>query len=110
MNSSGWSRRLLKNRIEQFADAAESGKVWIDDDGMHLDKEPPSPEELRVAALRRALFAERGPGQITDMILHIDSKVRFSWLLLGREPHNRNELLLAHAGVRGPSDQKWPID
>ncbi len=90
---------LLKKRIEEFADAAESGKVSIDNDGMHLEKQPPSPEELRVAELRRALFAERGPGQIADMMLHIDSKVRFSWQLLGREPHNRNELLLAYAGV-----------
>jgi hypothetical protein len=29
------------------------------------------------------------------MMLHLDSKVRFSWQLLGREPNSRQELLLA---------------
>jgi TnpA family transposase len=33
------------------------------------------------------------------MMLEIDSKLRFSWLLLGREPYNRNELLLVYAAV-----------
>jgi hypothetical protein len=33
------------------------------------------------------------------MILQIDSKLRFSWLLLGREPYNCSELLLVYAAV-----------
>lgn len=66
---------------------------------MHLEQQPVSPDELRVAELRRTLYAGRGTGQIAEMMLEIDSKVRFSWLLLGREPYNRSGLLLTYAGV-----------
>jgi len=89
----------LQQRMTQFAEAAASGKILIDSDGMHLEQQPASPEELRVAELRRTLSAGRATGQIAEMMLEIDSKVRFSWLLLGREPYNRAELLLAYAGV-----------
>jgi hypothetical protein len=33
------------------------------------------------------------------MILNTDSRLRFSWLLLGRELYTRSELLLVHAAV-----------
>ncbi len=89
----------LRKRIEQFTEAVTSNKIRVDDEGMHLDRQPASPEELRVAELRRTLYAGRGAGQIAEMLLQVDSKVRFSWLLLGREPHNSNELLLTYAGV-----------
>src|SRR5437773_5316777 len=32
-------------------------------------------------------------------LLEIDSSVRFSWILLGREPRSRSELLLVYAAV-----------
>src|SRR5438034_846158 len=32
-------------------------------------------------------------------LLEIDSQVRFSWILLGREPRSRSELLLVYAAV-----------
>lgn len=92
-------REQLQQRIEQLAKAASAGDIRIDDEGIHLEKSPVSPEDLRVAELRRVLYARRGVGQIAEMMLHIDSKVRFSWLLLGREPHHRAELLLVYAGV-----------
>ena len=89
----------LRRRTEQFAEAVSEARIRIDVDGMHLDKQPASPEESRVLALRRALYADRAPGQIAEMMLQIDSKVRFSWLLLGREPYSRAELLLTYAGI-----------
>jgi TnpA family transposase len=92
-------KEKFEERVEQFADAVGSGKILVDADGMHLEQQPASPEELRVAELRRALYADREPGQIADMMLDLDSHVRFSWLLLGREPYNRSELLLTYAGV-----------
>ncbi|MFX5957050.1 hypothetical protein ABTF01_21875, partial [Acinetobacter baumannii] len=50
-------------------------------------------------ALRRAIFDDRPVGQLPKIILDIDSEVRFSWLLLGREPRSRSELLLVYAAV-----------
>ena len=92
-------KEQLQQRIKQFADAVASGTICVDNEGMHLERQPSSPEDLRVADLRRALYADRGEGQIAEMMLQIDSTVRFSWLLLGREPYHRSELLLTYAGV-----------
>lgn len=92
-------KEQLQQRATQFAEAVSAGRILVDHEGMHLERQPASPEELRVAELRRALYADRGVGQIAEMMLEVDSKVRFSWLLLGREPHNRGELLLTYAGV-----------
>ena len=38
-------------------------------------------------------------GRLPEIVLEIDSAVRFSWILLGREPHNRRELLMVYAAV-----------
>ena len=92
-------KEQLALRTRQFSDSVAAGRVRLDLDGMHLDKVAASPEANQVLALRRALYAERAPGQIAEMMLQIDSKVRFSWLLLGREPHSRSELLLTYAGI-----------
>jgi hypothetical protein len=44
-------------------------------------------------------------GQLPGIILEIDSATRFSWLLLGREPLSRVELLMVFSAVLayGPS-------
>lgn len=90
---------MLNTRLQEFGEAARSGRVQVDADGMKLERQPPSPEELRVAELRRALFSDRPLGQLPEIVLEIDSAVRFSWILLGREPHNRRELLMVYAAV-----------
>ena len=92
-------KEQLQERLRQFADAVVAGELQVDEDGIHLERKPAGPEDLRVSGLRRALYASRSLGQISEMILQIDSKLRFSWLLLGREPYNRSELLLVYAAV-----------
>ena len=89
----------LSQRLQQLARAVETGEVRIDSDGIHIERMQANKEELRVAELRRALYAQRPPGQIPEMMLEIDSKTRFSWLLLGREPRSGAELLLTYAGI-----------
>lgn len=49
--------------------------------------------------MRGAIFSRRPVGQVPTIILEIDSSVRFSWILLGREPRSRSELLLVYAAV-----------
>lgn len=92
-------KEQLQQRLSEFAQAVAAGKVSIDAQGIHLERKAASPEELRVSELRRALYAGRPLGQIGEMILDIDSKLRFSWVLLGREPYSRHELLLVYAAV-----------
>ncbi|MBC7483574.1 MAG: hypothetical protein H7337_17135 [Rhizobacter sp.] len=52
-----------------------------------------------MSELRRALYASRSLAQISGKILQIDSKLRFSWLLLRREPYNRGEFSSIYAAV-----------
>ena len=90
---------LLETRLQEFGEAASSGQVQVEADGMILERQPASPEDMRVAELRRALLNDRPLGQLPEIVLEIDSAVRFSWILLGREPHNRRELLMVYAAV-----------
>lgn len=95
----GKIRSVLERRVADFAKDAAAGLVRVDDTGIHLTPQAPTPEAQRVADLRRALYAHRGTGQLAEMLLYVDSKVRFSWQLLGREPYNRKELLLVYASL-----------
>ncbi|SEL29000.1 hypothetical protein SAMN05216387_1085 [Nitrosovibrio tenuis] len=37
--------------------------------------------------------------QLPDLILSIAAEVRFSWIILGREPRSHQELLMAYADI-----------
>lgn len=89
----------LNKRLQDFAAAATSGQVLVDADGIHQERKAASPDDIRVIALRRALMDGRPPGQLPEIVLEIDSAVRFSWILLGREPNSRRELLMVYAAV-----------
>jgi hypothetical protein len=95
----GQYKELLRYRLDEFAKAVQDGRARVDDEGIHLHHQVASDEDQRVLDLRRALYAQHAEGQIAEMMLRIDSKVRFSWQLLGREPNSRDELLLAYASA-----------
>ncbi len=85
--------------LEQLRKACLLGDLRIDAAGVHTTPIVATQEEKYLDVLRRSLFAERPLGQLPDIILQIDSQVRFSWFLLGREPRSRSELLLVYAAV-----------
>lgn len=89
----------MEKRLQDFAAAASSGHIQVDSDGIHQERKATSPEEVQVIALRRALLDNRPLGQLPEIVLEIDSAVRFSWMLLGREPNSRRELLMVYAAV-----------
>ncbi len=89
----------LEKRLQDFAAAASSGQIQVDTEGIHQEQKAASPEEVRVIALRRALMEGRPLGQLPEIVLEVDSAVRFSWMLLGREPNSRRELLMVYAAV-----------
>ena len=37
--------------------------------------------------------------QLPEVILAVDAQVRFSWIMLGREPRSTDELLMVYAGI-----------
>ena len=49
--------------------------------------------------LRAALNHRLGEAQFPEIILAIDAQVRFSWIMLGREPRSSDELLMVYAGI-----------
>ena len=49
--------------------------------------------------LRAALDHRIGEAQLPELMLEVDAKVRFSWIMLGREPRSEKELLMVYAGI-----------
>ena len=49
--------------------------------------------------LRSQLDQRIGEVQLPEFILAVDAQVRFSWIMLGREPRTGQELLMAYAGI-----------
>jgi hypothetical protein len=45
-------------------------------------------EDPQVAKLRAALDRRIGEAQLPELILAVDAEVRFSWIMLGREPRS----------------------
>ena len=74
------------------------GELRIDS-AIHVDPLTVKRPEASVEALRRALFDRHPDGQLPEILLEIDSHTHFSWLLLGREPYSRSELLMVYAAV-----------
>ena len=52
--------------------------------------------------LRFRLDQRIGEVQLPEVILAVDAEVRFSWIMLGREPRSGEELLMAYAGILAP--------
>ncbi len=84
--------------LARLRDAAARGELKIDS-AIHLEPLKANRPETSVDALRRALFDRHPEGQLPEILLEIDSHTHFSWMLLGREPYSRSELLMVYAAV-----------
>ncbi len=56
-------------------------------------------DDPELVKLRAALDRRIGEAQLPEIILGVDAEVRFSWIMLGREPRSASELLMVYAGV-----------
>ena len=88
----------LNAGLRAVATAADVGKLRIDDD-LHLKALEAEDEDPQVIKLRAALQHRIGEAQLPELILDIDAQVRFSWIMLGREPRSADELLMVYAGI-----------
>ncbi len=84
--------------VEAVAEAARSGALRVDDE-LHLSALPAEDEDPEVTKLRAALDHRIGEVQLPEVILAVDAQVRFSWIMLGREPRSTDELLMVYAGI-----------
>ena len=84
--------------LDAVAEAARSGRLRVDDE-LHLSALPAEDEDPQVTKLRAALDHRIAEVQLPEVILAVDAQVRFSWIMLGREPRSTDELLMVYAGI-----------
>jgi len=84
--------------VQAVAAAARTGVLRVDDE-LHLSALPADDEDPEVIKLRAKLDLRIGEVQLPEVILAIDAQVRFSWIMLGREPRSTEELLMVYAGI-----------
>jgi hypothetical protein len=77
---------------------AAEGILRVDDE-LHLTPLEPVADDPKVSKLRAALDRRVGEAQLPELILAVDAEVRFSWIMLGREPRSSKELLMVYAGI-----------
>ena len=58
-----------------------------------------APPELE--SIREELYASLPTIHLPELMMVMDSEIRFSWILLGREPANEQELLYVYAALLG---------
>ncbi len=84
--------------VAAVAKAARDGVLRVDDE-IHLTAMPAEDEDPKVILLRAQLDQRLGEVQLPEVILQVDAQVRFSWIMLGREPRSTDELLMVYAGI-----------
>src|SRR3546814_5232091 len=84
--------------FRSVAVAARSGVLRVDEE-LHLSVLPAEDEDPEVIKLRAKLDLRIGEVQLPEVILAVDAQVRFSWIMLGREPRSTEELLMVYAEI-----------
>jgi TnpA family transposase len=88
----------VRTGVAAVAKAAREGTLRVDDE-LHLTAMPAEDEDPKVILLRAQLDQRLGEVQLPEVILQVDAQVRFSWIMLGREPRSTEELLMVYAGI-----------
>ena len=84
--------------VDAVAAVTRAGSLRVDDE-LHLAPlaaDDENPEDIK---LRARIDQRIGEVQLPEVILAVDAEVRFSWIMLGREPRSGQELLMAYAGI-----------
>ena len=84
--------------VDAVAVAVRAGTLRVDDE-LHLAPLAADEEDPEITKLRSRLDQRIGEVQLPEVILAVDAQVRFSWIILGREPRSGQELLMAYAGI-----------
>ncbi|ABM96848.1 putative TnpA family transposase (plasmid) [Methylibium petroleiphilum PM1] len=84
--------------VDAVATAVRTGALRVDDE-LHLAPLAADDEDPEVSRLRSRLDQRIGEVQLPEVILAVDAQVRFSWIMLAREPRSGQELLMVYAGI-----------
>jgi hypothetical protein len=106
------SQRLLPEVFEQLFANLEVGlehldeAVWFEHvkiDGTKIHQHPLAPQgaPAGLESIREELYANLPTVHLPELMMAMDSEIRFSWILLGREPVDEQELLYVYAALLG---------
>lgn len=96
--------------IKTLEEAVAGGQVRVAEGEIHgraLAAELISDD---VAVLRDRLFESVTDAQLPEVMIEVDSHVRYSWIVLGREPRSVEELLLVYAALLAQATALTPTD
>ena len=86
--------------LAALAEAVRNDTVVVEDRGVHLKAWQREAQPPHLDAARISVFDTVGPVQLPELLVELDSQVRFSWHLLGgRPPRHANELLALYGGL-----------
>ena len=94
-----WIKDELNGALNALDGAVSRGDIRIENDRLVVPKLKAAPEDEKLQAVRRALFAGVGKIQLPDLLIEIDAATRFSWALLTRPPRSEHELILLYAAL-----------
>lgn len=89
----------LDTKLKQVEAAVQSGRLHIKNGNLHYPRDKALEKSEDVVRNRNALFERIGVIQLPDLILEMDSRVRFSKIVLGRLAKTPTELLQVYAGM-----------
>ena len=75
----------LQASLRSLAAAVAEGVVFVEQDRLRIPRLKADPEPPDVTALRNEITAAIGPVQLPDLLVQVDSQMRFSWILLGNQ-------------------------
>jgi TnpA family transposase len=94
-----WIKDELATALKAIDAAVSKGDIRIENDRLVVPKLKAAPEDEKLKAIRRELFAGVGKIQLPDLLISIDATTHFSWVLLGRAPRSEHELILLYAAL-----------
>jgi hypothetical protein len=89
----------LEAGMAALAESIEQGALTVDQRVIRLPALKAEDHPVQLEAVRREVFKAIGKVQFPEVLLTIDSEVRFSWMLLGRAPRSAQELLTVYAAL-----------
>jgi TnpA family transposase len=89
----------LAGALEEVAEAVRAGTIVIENGQLHLPALVAEATPASLEATQERLFQQIGTVQLPELIMEMDSQIRFSWTLLGREPRSVQELLALYGGL-----------
>jgi len=96
--------------LEALAEAVRKKDVTIEDGDIHLKALEQEEKPSDLDQITHSIFKQIGTAQLSDLIVEMDSHIRFSWTLLGRPPVSSKELLSVYGALLAHGTDKTVSD